>query len=72
MKKDIFRLTIPGKPDYISVARLTSSAIASKIGFSLEEIEDIKVSLSEACVNALKRVDQINIEFLVDDTNSVC
>lgn len=68
MKKDIFRLTIPGKPDYISVARLTSSAIASKIGFSLEEIEDIKVSLSEACVNALKRVDQINIEFLVDDT----
>lgn len=68
MKKDIFRLTIPGKPDYISVARLISSAIASKIGFSLEEIEDIKVSLSEACVNALKRVDQINIEFLVDDT----
>lgn len=67
MDKDIFKLTIPGKPDYISVARLTSSAIASKIGLNLEEIEDIKVALSEACTNALKRVDEINIQFVIDD-----
>ena len=67
MDKDIFKLTIPGKPDYISVARLTSSAIASKVGLNLEEIEDIKVSLSEACTNALKRTDEINIQFEVDD-----
>lgn len=67
MGKDIFKLTIPGKPDYISVARLTSSAIANKIGLSLEEIEDIKVALSEACTNALKRADEINIQFVIDD-----
>lgn len=67
MGKDIFKLTIPGKPDYISVARLTSSAIASKIGLNLEEIEDIKVALSEACTNALKRADEINIQFVIDD-----
>jgi len=67
MSRDIFKLTIPAKPDYISVARLTSSAIASKIGFSLEEIEDVKVSLSEACTNALRRVDEINIQFVIDD-----
>lgn len=67
MDKDIFKLTIPGKPDYISVARLTSSAIASKIGLNLEEIEDIKVALSEACTNALKKVDEINIQFVIDD-----
>ncbi len=67
MSKDVFRLTIPGKPDYISVARLTSSAIASKTGLNLEEIEDVKVALSEACINALKRVDEINIQFIIDD-----
>ncbi len=67
MGKDIFKLTIPGKPDCISVARLTSSAIANKIGLSLEEIEDIKVALSEACTNALKRADEINIQFVIDD-----
>lgn len=65
MKNDIFKLTIPSKPDYISVARLTSSAISSKLGLSIDEIEDIKVSLSEACTNALERTDEINIKFEV-------
>lgn len=63
MKNDVIRLTVPSKPDYISVVRLTSSSIASKLGLSIDEIEDIKVSLSEACTNALLRTDEINIEF---------
>ncbi|NLX62242.1 MAG: histidine kinase [Tissierellia bacterium] len=63
MKSDIFKLTIPSKPDYISVARLTSSSISSKLGFSIDEIEDIKVCISEACTNALERTDEINIKF---------
>lgn len=67
MSKDVFRLTIPGKPDYISVARLTSSAIASKTSLNLEEIDDVKVALSEACINALRKVDEINIQFIIDD-----
>lgn len=67
MKRDIFKLIIPSKPDYISVARLTSSGIASKLGLSIDEIEDIKVCLSEACVNALNRDDEINIVFEIND-----
>ncbi len=63
MKSDIFKLTIPSKPDYISVARLTSSSISSKLGFSIDEIEDMKVCISEACTNALERTDEINIKF---------
>lgn len=65
MKSDVFKLTIPSKPDYISVARLTSSCISSKLGLSIDEIEDIKVCLSEACTNALERTDEINITFEV-------
>jgi len=67
MKKDIFRLTIPSKPDYISVVRLTSSCIASKLGLSIDEIEDIRVSLSEACINALTRTDEINIKYEISE-----
>lgn len=67
MKRDVFKLIIPSKPDYISVARLTSSGIASKLGLSIDEIEDIKVCLSEACVNALNRDDEINIIFEIND-----
>lgn len=65
MDGDIFKLTIPNKPDYISVARLTSSSIASKLDLSIDEIDDIKVSLSEACTNALRNSDEINILFRI-------
>ncbi|HSH35045.1 ATP-binding protein [Schnuerera sp.] len=67
MEKDIFKLTIPSKPDYISVARLTSSSIANKIGFNIEDIDDIKVSIAEACINALDKTNQINIEFQIQE-----
>jgi len=67
MKKDILKLTLPSKPDYISVARLTSSAIANKIGFNIDDIEDIKVSIAEACINALTKSPYINIQFEIRD-----
>ena len=38
----------------LSIIRLTLSGIANKIGFSLDDIEDIKVAVSEACTNAIK------------------
>ena len=66
MKKDVIKLIIPSKPDYISVIRLTSSAIASNIGFNIEEIEDIKVSIAEACINAIDKSDEITIQFNIE------
>ncbi len=53
-QKDIIILTLPGKPEYVSVARLTVSGIASRMGFDVEAIEDIKLAVSEACTNAIK------------------
>ncbi|CCQ96921.1 RsbW [[Clostridium] ultunense Esp] len=67
MKKDIFKLTIPSKPDYIAVARLTSSSIANKVGFNIDDIDDIKVSIAEACINALDKSDQIDIIFEIQE-----
>lgn len=66
MKKDTINITIPSKPDYISVVRLTSSAIASNIGLNIEDIEDIKVSIAEACINAIDKADEINIQFEIE------
>jgi serine/threonine-protein kinase RsbW len=42
-------LIMPFKADYVSVARLTVSGIASRMGFDIETIEDIKVSVAEVC-----------------------
>lgn len=69
--KDSIELNIPSKVDYISIIRLTSSSLANNLGFNVDDIEDIKVCISEACVNILNFSDtkQINILFCLEDDN---
>ena len=40
-------LTFPAKADHVSLARLTASGVASKCGFDIDAIEDLKVCVSE-------------------------
>lgn len=51
--KDLIKLSVPNKPEYVSVIRLTVTGIANRMGFDVEKIEDIKVAISEACTNAI-------------------
>ena len=46
---DRIELILPFKAEFVSVARLTTSGIASRIGFDIDTIEDIKVSVAEVC-----------------------
>ncbi|WP_349409234.1 anti-sigma B factor RsbW [Pseudalkalibacillus sp. SCS-8] len=50
---DLIEMVIPAKPDYVGVARLTVSGIASRMGYTFDEIEDIKIAVSEAITNAV-------------------
>lgn len=50
---DLVNLTIPAKPDYVAIARLAVSGIANRMGFSYDDIEDLKLAVSEACTNAV-------------------
>jgi len=47
-------LRIPARPEFVSVARLAVSAIASRMEFKYDEIEDIKLAVGEACNNAIQ------------------
>lgn len=49
MDKLVF--TIPGKPEYLTMVRLAISSIATTAGFGLDDIEDLKTAVSEACKN---------------------
>lgn len=51
---DSINMRFPSKAEYVGVIRLTVSAIANRMGFNIEEIEDIKVAVTEACTNAIK------------------
>jgi serine/threonine-protein kinase RsbW len=51
--KEAINLSLPSKPEYVSIARLTASYIANQMGFDVEIIEDIKLAVGEACNNAI-------------------
>lgn len=50
---DLIEMKIPAKAEYIGVIRLTVSGLASRVGFSYDDIEDLKVAVSEAATNAV-------------------
>ncbi len=49
---DFIEMKVPAKAEYVGVVRLSASGIANRMGFSYEEIEDLKVAISEAISNA--------------------
>lgn len=68
---DNLSISVPSKPEYVNVIRLTASAIASRVGFDIEQIEDIKVAVAEACTNAIKHgiknnMENFDVKFSID------
>ncbi|WP_227939737.1 anti-sigma B factor RsbW [Alkalihalobacillus deserti] len=50
---DHIQMSVPAKPEYVGVVRLTVSGIANRIGFSYDDIEDMKIAVAEACTNVV-------------------
>jgi serine/threonine-protein kinase RsbW len=47
-------LKIPGRAEWVAVARLAVAAVASRLRFSVDEIEDVKLAIAESCTNAIQ------------------
>jgi serine/threonine-protein kinase RsbW len=48
------RLTIPARPEYITLGRLALTAIAGVRPLSEETLHDLKLALTEACTNSVR------------------
>jgi serine/threonine-protein kinase RsbW len=62
-------VTIPARAEYISIARLAAAAIAAHQGFTFDEIEDLKIAVSEACTASIAapntpRRSPLNLRFV--------
>lgn len=60
----VVELRIPSKAEWVAVARLAVAAVANRLNFSIEDIEDVKLAVAEACTNCIQHAhgsDQIEI-----------
>jgi serine/threonine-protein kinase RsbW len=69
MKLEEINIKLPAKPEYMSVARLTTAAIANRMGFTIDDIEDLKVAVSEACsflIRQFSDITNLTIDYQID------
>ncbi len=69
-------LAIPAKAENMNVVRLCIAAIGGRMGFSVDDIEDMKIVVGEACINSVyhgyqretSQANVIHIRFLIHAT----
>ncbi|MGH3713297.1 MAG: anti-sigma regulatory factor [Micromonosporaceae bacterium] len=48
-EEDIVVLTVPAEGAYLSVLRTAAAGLAARLHFTLDEIEDLRIAVDEAC-----------------------
>jgi serine/threonine-protein kinase RsbW len=71
-------LSFPGKPEFVGVARLAILGVASRMRFSYDEVEDIRLAVGEACTTAIERAAgvcqkalEIHVRCLIDSAKLI-
>jgi len=64
----VVELRIPRRAEWVAVARLAVAAVANRLNFSIEEIEDVKLAVAEACTNCILQRDAADQIEIVCDT----
>ncbi|MFP4249160.1 MAG: ATP-binding protein [Armatimonadota bacterium] len=50
---DTVEMILPGRPEFLLLARLATSGVGLRADLTVDDIEDLKVAVSEACTNVI-------------------
>ncbi|MBI3923992.1 MAG: ATP-binding protein [Armatimonadetes bacterium] len=61
-------LTIPGQPEFVGVVRLAAAGIAHRLRLSMEDSDDLKLAVTEACGHLLGLAKtEISVDWEIED-----
>src|SRR6478735_7766333 len=61
---EVIRLSVPAEAGYLTVVRTAAAAVAGRLGATVDDIEDLRIAVNEACAVLLAHAD--------DDTDLSC
>lgn len=56
MRSDV-ELRLPAESAYVAVLRMTTAGLAARLDFTLDDIEDLRMAVGEACALVLEHAD---------------
>jgi hypothetical protein len=60
-------LRFPARPEFLRLARLAAADVGSRAGFDYEEIEDLRIAVSELCAMISGDADaELSLSFTLD------
>src|SRR5437870_543840 len=69
-RQDEVRLAVPASPEFMRLARVTAAGLASRLGFTFDQVEDLRLAIDELCfglTGSRGRAGTIEIRFVVRD-----
>jgi serine/threonine-protein kinase RsbW len=63
------RLEVPASPEFLRISRIMAAGVASRVGFTLDEVEDLRIAIEEVCfsmVGARGRTGTIALRYQID------
>ena len=69
---NLVKMSFPSKSENVAIARVTAAAFAAQLDLTLNDLEEIKVAVSEAISNAVihgygETVGEIEFEMILED-----
>ena len=65
-------LALPATPEFVRLARVTATGLASRAGFSIDEVEDLRLAIDELCftlIGTKGREGRLELRYRLDGTS---
>jgi hypothetical protein len=66
--RDEVRLAVPATPEFLRLARVTATGLASRLGFTFDEVEDLRLAIDELCyalIGSKGRKGSVELRYVV-------